>query len=480
MPFLLWTLFAACHGTFRLLLLTMDTLVCQALESFLKDVISQNQYSREEDQNIVGVTNNFDEDQTKAWMFSSEAGSLRRLWESSRLLAKRELEEGIGATNSTLARKRITLVVLNDLISKALARGMSPPLTRHSPSIVSVSRVLSSLGPNGDFQYTEIGAYISRQQEELAYRAGTNPEKSSLRIIYNSATGALSGFKDDVPEVSRDMDSLETLRECLAVRAYSMEVAGVATVQAMSKLTALYEDALTQLAPEGYRNPTLREVLKCDRLLLTETLGYLSQGQGTMDDAVLHFCGTGRRETPQFDLLKVTPHSMPCKGTDLSINQALKSPHGEDLCRVCQEPRRAHKGGRWCKNPSAASGGASPQDSGAAGRANRPGPNQPSFPPPTSPTTKKVAQGSSKRAAAGVPALVRNNKKTKIKSGNTHMLNCLQSSPSDKRNFCFDFHNRSKGCKSAKCQYSHRCPYNVGTEDAPQACDERHALYDHK
>ena len=408
-------------------------------------------------------------------MFSAEAGSLRRLWESSRLLAKRELEEGIGAASSLMPRRRITLVVLNDLISKALARGMSAPLTRHSPSIASVSKVLSSLGPNGDFQYTELGAYISRQQEELAYRAGTNPEKSSLRIIYNSSTGALSGYKDDIPEVSRDIVSLETLRECLAVRAYSMEVAGVATVQAMSKLTALYEDALTQLAPENYRNPTLREVVKCDRLLLTETLGYLSQGQGTMDEAVLHFCGSGRRDTPQFDLLKVTPQSMPCKGTDMSINRAPHLSQDAELCRVCGEPRSMHKGGRWCKNPA----GNSPQSSGSGGRSNRLTPTPPSMPPPSS-SSKKVTPGSSKRAAAGVPTLVRSNKKTKVKSANAHMLNCLQSSPSDKRNFCFDFHNRSKGCKSAKCQYSHRCPYNIGTEDAPCACDERHALFDHK
>ena len=194
-----------------------------------------------------------------------------------------------------------------------------------------------------------------------------------------------------------------------------------------------------------------------------------------MDEAVLHFCGSGRKDTPQFELLKVTPQNMPCKGTDLSIKQA---PHlsSEELCRVCNEPRRMHKNGRWCKNPGAGSrvADASPQSSGSADRSRRLTPTQPSMPPPT----KKVAPGSSKRAAAGVPSLVRTNKK--LKGANNHMIDCLQSSPSEQRNFCFDFHNRAKGCKSAKCQYSHRCPFNVGTEDAPRACDERHALFDHK
>ena len=441
------------------------------MESFLRDVLSQYEYIREEDNSITALHKVLEDEQTQKWMYSREAGALRRLWESARILSRRELEEGLGSGALT-SKKRISLVVLNDLLAKALAKGMSPPLARHAPSIASVSRILNSMGPNGTFDYVEIGAHISRQQEEVANRVGTSLEKQSLRMVYNSTTGALTGYQDDIPEVSRDIVSLETLRECLAVRAYSMETAGVATAQVMCKLTALYEEALTQLPPEGYRCPTLLEVMKCDRLLLTETLGYLSQGQGNMDEAVLHFCGAGRQNTPQFELLKVLPASMPCKGKEMTFQRATQLGHGSStqLCNFCGEPREMHKNGRWCRGPDDA-----PPKTGMASSSSRKRPSPPSFPPP-----KKVSPGSSKKATAGVQTLVRQNKKVRSKGANSHMSECLQASPSEKRNFCFDYHNQQKGCKSKACQYSHRCPFNVGSEEAPRACDLDHPLFRHK
>lgn len=228
---------------------------------------------------------------------------------------------------------------------------------------------------------------------------------------------------------------------------------------------------MTQLAPDGYRNPTLREILKCDRLLMTETLGYLSQGQGSMDEAIMHFVGVGRKDTPQFELLKVVPASLPCKGTDLSIGKAPQMALDSELCKVCGEPKSAHKGGRWCK-------AGAPNLVSSAARSS--GANSPrsSTPPPL---PKKVAPGSSKRAASGVPSLIRPTKRGKSsKTTNSHMEGCVASSPTERRNFCYDYHNSKKGCRNSKCQYSHRCPYNVGTVDSPQACDEQHALYNHK
>ena len=430
--------------------------------------MSQSQFAREEDTSISSLDKALDESQTKAWMISPEAGALRRLWESSRVLAKRELEENIGTTSSLAPKKRISIVVLNDLVQKALSRGMSVPLARHAPSLTSVSKVLNSLGPNGDWAYVELGAYVSRQHEEVAYRSGVNVEKSALRIVYNATTGSLSGYKDEIPEISRDLDSLEVLRECLAVRAYSVEVAGVGTAQVLFKLSALYEESLTQLPPAGYRNPTIKEILKCDRLLLSETQMYLSQGQGSLDEAILHFVGIGRKDTAQFDLLKVVPEAMPCKGSDIQIKDLGQ------VCRHCQEPRSAHKGGRWCmpnrpnlKTVSSAS------DSAREATQDR------SLPPAvTSP--KKVAPGSSKRAATGKPALVRQSKRGRTGKANAHMADCLAASPSEKKNYCFDYHNSAKGCRNGKCNYSHRCPYNVGTVDSPQACDQEHPLYKHK
>ena len=305
--------------------------------------MSQYEYIREEDSSITALNKVLEDEQTNKWMYSREAGALRRLWESARILSRRELEEGLGSgAGAFMSKKRVSLVVLNDLLSKALAKGMSSPLARHAPSIASVSRILNSMGPNGNFDYIEIGAFISRQQEEVANRVGTSLEKQSLRMVYNSTTGALTGFQDDIPEVSRDIVSLEVLRECLAVRAYSMETAGVATAQVMCKLTALYEEALTQLPPDGYRCPTLLEIMKCDRLLLSETLGYLSQGQGNMDEAVLHFCGAGRQNTPQFELLKISPSTMPCKGKEMTFHRAAQLVERQ-LCNFCGEPKEMHK-----------------------------------------------------------------------------------------------------------------------------------------
>ena len=107
--------------------------------------------------------------------------------------------------------------------------------------------------------------------------AGSSPEKTQLRIVHNPTTGQ-PGVSDDVAKVSRDISNTEILRDCLAVRAYTCEVAGVATVLQLNKLTAIYEEAMTQIPPLGYRCPTIKEVLRADRNLWTETLTFLLQG----------------------------------------------------------------------------------------------------------------------------------------------------------------------------------------------------------
>ena len=58
---------------------------------------------------------------------------------------------------------------------------------------------------------------------------------------------------------------------------------------------------------------------------------------------------------------------------------------------------------------------------------------------------------------------------------------CAESTPPSRQHprgvaFCYDFHNKAKGCKSGACQRAHKCP---AFKDNGEICMEDHPIYRH-
>jgi hypothetical protein len=114
---------------------------------------------------------------------------------------------------------------------------------------------------------------------------------------------------------------MESFRDVMELRAFAHNISNIAKVSTYRLLTQIYEEALTLRCPQGYRNPSIGEVMKSDRELHEEICFFVAGGQGTLQTALAWYTGQGRADCPFLKMLDPLPASMP----DRAIESAPSS-----------------------------------------------------------------------------------------------------------------------------------------------------------
>ena len=392
-----------------------------------------------------------------SWRRSDAAAALRKLWELSRHVAKRELEKQAESLGDGEPPKKVGTIVLADLEAKALSRGHGPFEVHEKPGPQCMAKLLANFRVEGAWRHLEWEEYTSEDEERRAARLGLVKSERTVRFAQASG-GVLSLAVGETPELRASrVEDLLLLQDVLLVRAVSLEFAEIGRLPTYLRLTSEYTKALKLDVPERFRRPTLSEVRLVDRLIHEEILPHVARGVGTVDEGLTFFLGPGRTHRI-WDLLKPVPEIVPDQGQErrvkvpvsgTSSSPAPKQPgaaraaqDSPTLCWVCQKPRDDHENRRFCEK--------------GAGKSSKP-----------------------KRAAG--PGKGRKDGKGSGHQGSKTELpaNCAVRTPPTPahrhgQRFCEEFHTKNGSCRGG-CNKSHLCPRFV---DAG-ICMKAHAAYDH-
>ena len=284
------------------------------------------------------------------WLCSASAGSLRRLWECAKIVARRDLEDEISLRVSVVPRK-LQAVVLQDMFARATWEGMAQPLSRHLPGPLTLTKVVDNLSVNGACIWIDWTNYVSRDDEDAATRLGSGAATLGLSIVHDVQTGILMGVQDQ-PDIRRfDPMDLETFRDVMTLRGVAHHIAGLVTVEVYNRLTEIYDEALTMRVAELYRPPTLGEVKKVDRDLHEDIFYHVSAGQGTLHDALVWYTGRGKASCTFFAMLQPVPEMQPDRSAERAplAKVVCASPLTGKVCWLCSKPLSSHASGRFCK-----------------------------------------------------------------------------------------------------------------------------------
>ena len=366
------------------------------------------------------------------WLRGPGAASLRRLYEASKALAKKDLERLTEERIDGEAPRKVNAAVLADLGARAAARGLGPQLDTERPGPATLAKVIENFKLGGAFQYLQWEEFLSEEEEMRSKRLGLSRREVGFRVV--PSEGGFKGIIAQDDERRQRVEDQVALEETLHIRAATHEYIEVAEFQTYSRLTMEYVRTFRRRAPECMRGPTLGELRLVDRLIHTDILTFVARGEGSLSEGLKWYLteGRGHRVWDVLEpVLECTPdrgkervhRALPDAGPSPSGNQGEKRKADDPpLCKVCGLPRSQHPNRSFCKPKKGKGKGAQP-DSKA---------------PPH-------MQG----RALAVPG-----------------KNGVQ--------FCWNFHRKDKGCKDPKCKRSHRCPnYKDG-----KVCMGRHAAFD--
>ncbi len=137
--------------------------------------------------------------------------------------------------------------------------------------------------------------------------------------------------------------------------------------------------------------------------------------------------------------------------TGTSERQPPVDRRAAEECRVCNKPKSAHSHNRFCREKKE-----------PPKRETSPSKDKFDKDRPRRPRREQVPDGDRRRGGQLPP----------------HMAKAVPVSKADGKVFCWDYHNDRKGCTSAACERSHRCPFDMG---GGKPCDSReHKLSGHQ
>ena len=208
--------------------------------------------------------------------------------------------------------------------------------------------------------------------------------------------------------------------------------------------------------------------MKSDRELHEEICFFVAGGQGTLQTALAWYTGSGRADCPFLKMLEPLPATMPDRaiesapssrviegGSSAATGPSERQPHVDrraaEKCRVCNKPKSSHHNGRFCREKKEP-------------LKKEPSPRKEKFDKDRHrrPRRDQVPDGDRRRGGQLPP----------------HMAKAVPVSKMDGKVFCWDYHNERKGCTTAACGRSHRCPFDMG---GGKPCDSReHRLSGHQ
>jgi hypothetical protein len=303
---------------------------------------------------------------------SDDACALRQLWQASKTLASKELDDRVsGQTGDAgAAPKRMSAAVHADLVRKAQQKG-SLPLLRPSntPGKSCLALVQANHGVGGKMSHIAWEEFITIEEEQRQERMGIRKEGAD---IFSLSQGDLMLKRRDAEyEKMRVHDTL-ALQDVLTVRTHAYEILGLVPVAVYSR----YSDELVLIfkrqPAESMRGPTVGELKMMDRLIHDEVLTQVIAGSISLGDGLKWFVEQGRNHalwalgdqvieaTPDRGIerkLKVDPGSGPKASSGsqgLPVQAAVDKGTKEDLaeratCNLCGKYRHEHEKRRFCQ-----------------------------------------------------------------------------------------------------------------------------------
>eukprot|EP00435_Cladocopium_sp_Y103_P061453 s489_g23.t1 len=243
---------------------------------------------------------------------TEDVGCLRKLWGLSTQAAKRQLERLAGDDGES--KSKVTLATAQELEDKAVQQGMPEPKSdRERPSLHTLSKVQSVLGPSGTFQHLAWESYVSMEVEARLRRAGKLP-KDKKEVILDEDKLKLKSTEDDFPETAK-IDSILALKDTMELRARAFHLVDVCPYNVAAAYGEKIVEYLRKPTPEGMRAPTLNEARRADREILSEILKWVAKGKRSVEAGLTHYTSEADTE-PLWRLLSQQPETLPDQGKE--------------------------------------------------------------------------------------------------------------------------------------------------------------------
>ena len=295
------------------------------LEDILRNTLLPNAAYKGDD----GVVQVFDRDPAITWpeyKVSEDSGALRKLWAMAREVCKAEIES---LTTGDTEAPRAKVGVANSLAMEntAVSNGMPAPSSdAERPSLYTLGKVTRSLVPPGaTYEHLSWEHYLSMEEEGVLTRQNKMP-KSRPEVVVSNAKLAVKEKTDDASPPGVTVNSVDTMRRTLDLRARAFSMVEAAPYNVYRSLHDRYLSKLEGSVPDGMRSPTVNEIRRFDRSLHEEILRWLSRNVGHLSDAIQYYLE--HDEQALWRLLDPVVSSLPDQG--LEAQRGVKRHRDQD------------------------------------------------------------------------------------------------------------------------------------------------------
>jgi len=342
----------------------------------LEDYLEQDMFTtlsyEEGDGRIVNYARSSQDAVTsREWLRSSGAAALRRLWEASKAIAKKDMEKFTEEKAEGDAPRKVTASMAADLEERAVARGaFGVPLDTEKPGVLALGKLIENFRVGGSNKHVKWEDYTNDEEEKRAIRLGLVKNDVGFKL-----TPTTDGFKTETsPPIfyHTTVVDLISLRDTLKTRAIAFEFLELAAYEDLMQLLEIYERRLKQRVPERMRAPTINEIRFVDRLIFEDVLAEVAKGTGNMHDGIHHWISEAASKHKYWDFLDAQIDTMPDRGiekksqfpsTSVPLTSAIAGTHAKGdgtaadkpkgVCFVCSKLRKDHPGGRFCQEAQA-------------------------------------------------------------------------------------------------------------------------------
>ena len=325
------------------------------LETFLVKTVRLKAAYRDEQAKVVAFTKArpLPEQEYKA---SEDAACLRKLWSLAVSVAKSEIEALANGATDLDPKSKVTAPAAQELEERAVKnRSMPAPFgDRERPSLFTLTKVQQNFSPSGNYHHLNWESFVNQDVEGRLRRAGQLPKDSQELVVSgNELVVKKAGLKDLLVSAVSDVVSMQ---EALEVRARAFCMLGVAKYETYRRLTEFYVSRLREIPPESFRNPTLNETRRCDRILHEEILKHVSKGEGELQNGITYYLEN--KDSPFWKLVEFQPEATPDQGRERTRpenSDAAKSAeanlHNEDRAANKGQKRPAESEGQDARRP---------------------------------------------------------------------------------------------------------------------------------
>ena len=301
------------HGIATFEALAYRIIKADDMEVFMREEIAPKAAYKQPD----GVVVTFDRTPAIQWTtfkMSEDCAALRKLWALSREICRAEVELlASGDTEKSKVKVDISLAITME--KDAVKAGMPEPHTdRERPSLYTLSKAARALVPPGaSYEYVGWEYFLSLEEEGRLVRAG-KLLKAQPELVMGRDHKLTIATKDDDEIHVEEVDTMESFRMHMEIRARAMAMLKVANYEVYRALTDRYVAKLKSQVPQGMRQPTLNEVRRFDRNIHEDALRWLARSVGSLDKAITHYLKD--YALPVWRLLDPVIDSLPDQGVE--------------------------------------------------------------------------------------------------------------------------------------------------------------------